>query len=236
MNLIQAIKEKFLDNFNMISGLLRSARGDPDAWEASIRRFEARERLLPASAGIILFTGSSSITFWSSLAQDMAPLPVLNRGFGGSRMADVVHYAERIVRPCHPRAVLLFAGTNDIADPRPATAWQVFEGYLAFVKAIHSFLPGTPIYYISITPTPLRWKYWSIIREANHLIQAHTETDPALHFIDVAGGFLGPNGLPDRRLFRPDRLHPNARGYVKWTTLIKPVLLADFPRSIVVTT
>jgi lysophospholipase L1-like esterase len=229
MNFTQNLKEKFLDNYNMLSGVLRSARGDPNAWEASLRRFEARERLQPAPANAILFTGSSSITLWSTLVQDMVPLPVLNRGFGGSRMADVVHYAERIVRPYHPRAIVLFAGTNDIADPKPATAQQVFEGYLAFVKAIQEFQPGMPIYYISITPTPLRWKYWSIIQEANRLIQAHTATGPILHFIDITGAFLGPDGRPDRSLFRGDRLHPNARGYEKWTALIKPVLLADFP-------
>jgi hypothetical protein len=216
----------------MVSGVLRSMRGDPQAWEASIRRFEVREHLNPSPADAILFTGSSSITFWSSLAQDMAPLPVLNHGFGGSRMSAVVHYAGRIALPWHPRAIVLFAGTNDIADPKPATAQQVFEGYLAFVDAIRAILPGTPIYYISITPTPLRWKYWPVVREANHLIQAHTHTNPALHFIDIAGAFLGPDGLPDRRLFRYDRLHPNARGYEKWTALIKPVLLADlFPNS-----
>jgi lysophospholipase L1-like esterase len=159
----------------------------------------------------------------------MAPLPVLNRGFGGSRMADVVHYAERIVLPCHPQAVVLFAGTNDIADPKPATARQVFEGYLAFVSAVHAMLPATPIYYISITPTPLRWKYWPVIQQANRLIQSHSLTNPALHYIDITRSFLGPDGLPDRRLFRSDRLHPNAMGYKKWTALIKPVLLADFP-------
>ena len=236
MNFAQTIREKFLDNYNMLSGMLRSMRGDPEAWEASLRRFEARERLSPAPANVILFTGSSSITLWASLAQDMAPLPVLNRGFGGSRMADVVHYAERIVRPCHPRAVLLFAGTNDIADPSPATAQQVFEGYLAFVAAVQAALPGTPLYYISITPTPLRWKYWPIVQDANRLIQAHTLSDPALHFIDIAGAFLGPDGLPDRRLFRGDRLHPNALGYQRWTALIKPVLLVDFPPVGVITT
>jgi lysophospholipase L1-like esterase len=229
MNLLQAIREKFLDSYNMASGIIRSMRGDPQAWEASIRRFEARERLQPAPANVILFTGSSSITFWSSLAQDMAPLQVLNHGFGGSRMADLLHYAGRIVRPCHPRALVLFAGTNDIADPKPATAEQVFAGYLAFVSAVQAMLPGVPMYFISITPTPLRWKYWSIVQAANRLILAHTKTDPSLHFIDITDAFLGPDGLPDRRLFRRDRLHPNARGYEQWTALVKPVLLADFP-------
>ena len=100
------VKEKFLDNFNMASGMLRSWRGDPQAWEASLRRFEAREHLQPSPAGAILFTGSSSITFWSTLAHDMAPMVVLNRGFGSSKIADVVHYAVRIVPPCHPNAVV----------------------------------------------------------------------------------------------------------------------------------
>jgi lysophospholipase L1-like esterase len=236
MNFVQAIQEKFTDIFNMASGMLRSWRGDPQAWEASIRRFEACDRLRPAPPGAILFTGSSSITFWTTLAQDMAPLPVLNRGFGGFRMADVVHYARRIVLPRHPRAIILFAGTNDIAGAKPATARQVYQGYLAFVNAIRAVLPNTPIYYISITPTPLRWKFWPVVQDANCQIRAHTETDPALRFIDIAGAFLGPDGRPDRRLFRRDRLHPNAWGYEKWTALIKPVLLADFPQSIVVTT
>ena len=183
MNFTQSLKEKFLDNYNMLSGVLRSCAatrmpGKPACAASKPVNASSLPRL-----DAILFTGSSSITLWASLAQDMAPLPVLNRGFGGSRMPDVVHYAERIVRPCHPRAVVLFAGTNDIADPKPATAQQVFEGYLAFVNAIHAILPGTPIYYISITPTPLRWKYWPIVQEANRLIQAHTRDrpGPALH-------------------------------------------------------
>ena len=231
MNLSQIIKDKFLDNFNMASGMLRSLRGDPQAWEASIRRFEARERLHPSPADVIVFTGSSSITFWSSLERDMAPILAVNRGFGGAKMPDVVHYADRIVRSCHPRAVVLFAGTNDIAGARPATSQQVFEGYLAFVKAIQASLPGTPIYYVSITPTPLRWKLWPVVREANRLIRVHTQSDSCLHFIDITGAFLGPDGRPDRHLFRTDRLHPNAKGYEKWTALIKPVLLTDlFPR------
>lgn len=227
MNLTQKIKEKFLDNFNMASGMLRSWRGDPQAWEASIRRFEARERLLPSPADVILFTGSSSITFWSTLEQDMAPIPVLNRGFGGAKIADMVRYAERIVLPCHPCAVVLYAGTNDIAWPRPATAQQIFDGYLTFVKTVLLVLPGIPVYFVSITPTPLRWKLRPIVQETNRLIQAHTRTDPRLHFIDITGAFIGPEDRPDRRLFRRDRLHPNARGYEKWTALIKPVLLAD---------
>jgi hypothetical protein len=230
MNLAQKFKDKFLDAFNMASGMLGSWFGDPQAWEASIRRFEVRERLLPSPAGALLFTGSSSITFWSTLERDMAPMPALNRGFGGAKIADVVHYADRFILPCHPRAVVLYAGTNDIAWPHPAAPQQVFDGYKGFVLRVRSALPDIPIYFVSICPVPARWRYQSIVLEANQRILTYTKTDPRLHFIDITGAFLGPNGRPDLRLFRSDRLHPNARGYEKWTAILKPILLADlFP-------
>jgi lysophospholipase L1-like esterase len=215
---------RILNMPRMMGGVLRSAFGDPNAWEPSIRRFEAEDRRQLPQPGVIVFVGSSSFTLWDSMEEDMAPLHVLNRGFGGARIGDVVQNAPRIVLPYHPRAVVLYAGTNDIAWPRPSTAQKVFEGYLAFVNLVHKALPGTPIYFVSISPAPSRWKYWPIVQEANRLIKARTQTDPRLHFIDLTGAILGPDGKPDTSLFRSDRLHPNKKGYAKWTAVIKPVL------------
>ena len=229
MGFWQSAKQFLAEGFEIMPMILSSMSDKPDAWDWSISKFEAQDRVSPPAKGAIVFTGSSSITFWKTLAQDMAPLPVLNRGFGGSKIHQIVHYADRIVIPYHPRAVVLFAGTNDIAGPKPKTAQQVFDGYLAFVKTIHAAMPQTPIYYISITPTPSRWNLWPIVREANRLIQAHTETDRRLHFIDLTPAILGPDGKPDRSLFRIDRLHPNKKGYAKWTATIKPILQADLP-------
>ena len=224
MSLWQNVKGFFQEGIDIIRMIGSSMSDAPDAWDWSIARFQAEDRLHPPPPGVIVFTGSSSITLWKTLQQDMAPLPVLNRGFGGSKMHQVVHYADRVVIPYHPRLVVLFAGTNDIAGAKPKTAQQVFDGYLEFVKTVHAALPQTPIYYISITPTPSRWKLWPIVREANRLIQAHTETDPRLHFIDMTSVVLGPDDKPDRSLFRYDGLHPNAKGYARWTSTIKPVL------------
>lgn len=86
---------------------------------------------------------------------------------------------------------------------------------------------GTPIYNISITPAPSRWKLWPIAHEANNLIKTYTEIDARLHFIDLTDVILGADGKPIRALFRIDRLHPNKQGYAKWTATIKPILLAD---------
>jgi lysophospholipase L1-like esterase len=227
MNIWQKIKKQFLGGFNMFSGILRSFWNDPNAWESSILSFEAQDRRQPPPAGVIVFTGSSSFTLWSDMEHDLAPLPVLNRGFGGARMQDVVHYAERVLLPYRPRAVVLFAGTNDIAEPKPATARQVYEGYRAFVQCVQARLPELPIYFVAITPSPSRWKYWPIVQEANRLIREHTQSDPHLRFIDLTDHLLGPDGRPDRSLYRFDRLHPNRKGYLIWTEVIKPILEAD---------
>jgi lysophospholipase L1-like esterase len=227
LNSWRRFKQWLTNGFDIISMTIKSLSGDPLAWESTIQKFEAHDRVKPPPPNVIVFTGSSSITFWSTLEQDMNPLPVINRGFGGSRLDDVVRYAPRIVAAYRPRAVMLFAGTNDIAGSKPKTAREVHDGYRAFVDVIHAALADTPIYYISITPAPSRWKYWPVVQDANRLICAHAATDPRLHFIDLTDAILGLDGKPDRSLFRFDRLHPNKKGYTVWTAAIKPILLAD---------
>jgi lysophospholipase L1-like esterase len=201
---------------------------DPAVWLPVIESFEARDRERPPPEGAAVFTGSSSIRFWTTLADDMAPLPVIRRGFGGSRMSDMVHYVDRTVITYRPRAVVLFAGSNDLGGfASDRTPEQIVAGYIQFVEAVHEALPETSIYYLSITPSRLRWKQWPLVRQTNELIEAHTRLDDRLHFVDATDHFLGVDGLPDRKLFRWDRLHPNRRGYEVWTSLIKPVLEAE---------
>jgi lysophospholipase L1-like esterase len=214
-------------NLTFFRTMFSSLSNNPNAWEWAIARFEAQDRDHPPLKNAIVFTGSSSITFWDTLEQDMAPLPVINRGFGGSKMDDVVRYADRIVIPYHPRAVILFAGTNDISGSKPRTAQEVFEGYLAFITKVHTDLPQVPIYFISITPTPLRWKLWNIADEANQKIKAYSLDHDRLHFIDITSQFLTYEGIPDSSLYRIDKLHPNKKGYVRWTAGIRPILMAE---------
>jgi zinc D-Ala-D-Ala dipeptidase len=199
---------------------------DPDFWESTIADFEAQDRRAPPPAGAVVFTGSSSITWWTTLEQDMAPMPVINRGFGGSKIGDVARYAGRTVVPHRPGAVVLFAGTNDIAEPNPATAEAVFSGYRAFLDNVLTPLPETHIYYVGITPTPARWPLWPVAEAANRLIRAHAAGDPRLHYINMTEQFLGPDGQANHRLYQPDGVHPNALGYQRWTATIKPILAA----------
>lgn len=216
--------QKLLDTFRFI----RSSMSDSaNAWEWSISRFETIDKARKPPDGVVVFTGSSSITFWETLEEDMAPLPVINRGFGGSKMDQVTHYVDRIILPYHPRAVVLFAGINDIAGPKAKTADEVFESYKTFVQSVHAASPEIPIYYIGITPTPTSMDLWPVARDVNNRIKAFATPDQRLQFIDLTDHLLTAEGIPDRNLYRSDMRHPNEKGYARWTSVIKPILHAD---------
>ena len=200
-------------------------------WEPTIRAFERQDKIHPVPPGAIVFTGSSSIAYWGSLVNDMKPLTVINRGFGGSEYSDVNHYADRIVIAYHPAAVVVYAGDNDLASPGRKTAQSVAQDVQQFVQLVHSKLPETWIYVISIKPSILRWKRWPEMNESNRLIQDFLRTQDHAAFIDVASAMLDQHGRLSEDLFVADGLHPSAKCYALWTSLIKPVLMQRFGPS-----
>ena len=197
---------------------------DPAFFEPEIQAFLEADRANPPAPGQIVFFGSSSIRFWSTLAADMAPLPVLNRGFGGAHLSHLIHNAPRIVVPYAPRAVVVYAGDNDIGAGKSADI--VVADFAALVALLHASLPATEIYFLSIKPSQLRFSQWPEMAKANEQIRALPERDPLLHFIDVGQVLLGADGKPNGDFFRFDGLHLNAKGYAAWTSVVAPVLRA----------
>ena len=124
-------------------------------WEREIAAFEQSDRTNPPPKGAILFLGSSTIRFWTTLAADFPHHQVINRGFGGSEIADSTHFADRIVFPYEPRAIFFRAGGNDLANGKSPT--QVFADFEAYVKTIHAKLPATDIYFMACNSTASRW-------------------------------------------------------------------------------
>jgi lysophospholipase L1-like esterase len=200
----------------------------PAMFERQIAAFEKADQLNPPKPGVIVFTGSSSIRFWDTLAADMQPLDTINRGFGGSQISQVNQYASRIVLPYQPRAVVLYAGDNDLAFPWLKTPEQVFGDFKQFVEIVHAQLPDTWIYFVSIKPSLRRWTGWQKIKKTNDLIADYARTQPRVQFIDTDSAMLDTQGKPRPELFRKDGLHMNAQGYTLWTSIIKPVLLSRF--------
>lgn len=198
---------------------------DVRLWQRDIQRFERQDARQMPPQGAIVVVGSSTIKFWKTLAVDMAPLPTIQRGFGGSRLHDAVYYADRIVNRYRPAAVVLFSGTNDMAGALPKSPEYVATQFERFCAVV----PDVPIYYVAITPTASRWERWPTVQEANRLIEAVCHPDPRLHFIPTAAAFLGEDGLPMRQLYVWDKLHLSAAGYAVLTGIVKPILMRDFP-------
>jgi lysophospholipase L1-like esterase len=197
---------------------------DPARWEEAIRKFEESDRTAPPPRDAILFIGSSSIRGWK-LNGSFPDLPTINRGFGGSEIADSVHFADRIVLPYRPRTIVFYAGENDITAGK--TPDDVAHDFQRFVKLVRAELPGTKIIYIGLKPSPLRWRLIDPFRETNKLIREFIATQQNIIYIDVESHMLGADGEPRAELFLDDKLHLNRTGYELWTKLVRPHLLAS---------
>ena len=211
----------FLALICVISLGAQVARSDPDRWESAIQAFEAREQAEASPRGGIVFIGSSSIRSWD-LAKSFPDLPVVNRGFGGSEIADSTRYADRILLPLKPRVVVLYAGDNDISQGK--TPDRVTSDYRAFVARVHGALPKTRIVFIAVKPSISRWNLVGAMRNANEMIRAITADDPRLAFVDIDAPMIGADGRPRAELFVEDGLHMSAQGYKLWTSLVLPHL------------
>ena len=198
------------------------AADDFAKWEKEIAAFEESDRANPPPKNAIVFIGSSSIRLWSTLAADFPQHRVLNRGFGGSEIADSVHFADRIVIPYSPRMVVLYAGGNDINNGKAPE--RVHADFRAFVETLRAKLPDVEIAYISSAPNPARWAQVEKVKTLNALNAEFIATQPKMKFINVFPHMLGDDGLPKPDIFRDDRLHMNPEGYKIWTRIIAPLL------------
>jgi len=195
---------------------------DPFArWEPAITAFEKRDAVTMPPKNGILFVGSSSIVGWK-LDRFFPDLLVINRGFGGSQIADSVHFAERIITNYEPRIIVFYAGDNDIAAKR--TPEQCRDAFRELVKIVHAKLPKTQIIFLSIKASPSRWKMVEAQKQANTMIADDCARDERLKFLDLVTPLLGKDGMPRMELFKPDGLHLNDDGYQIWTEKLVPLL------------
>jgi lysophospholipase L1-like esterase len=198
-----------------------AADPDPNRFAAEIVAFKEWDSKNAVPAESVLFVGSSSVRLWHT-RECLPDLPVVNRGFGGSQLSDVIYFAEQIVVPYKPKVIVLYAGDNDIAAGK--SSQRVFEDYRRLVGLVHGRLPATRIVFIAIKPSESRWSLWPEMKKANELVRGFCEQDRYLSFADLATPLLGPGGRPRKELFRDDKLHLNTRGYRVWSKALAPVV------------
>jgi len=201
------------------------ARAEPpetNRFEREIVAYEAADKTAPPPQGAIIFTGASGIRRWNTLSQDFPGLTVINRGFGGSQISDSVFFAERIVIPYHPKAVVIQAGGNDINAGK--TPEQVLADFQAWVTKVRAALPEVRLVYLGQGPSPARWAQREKQQQANQLIRDYIAKQKNMFFVDIWNACLGSDGEPRPELFVADKLHPSPEQYQIRAKLIRPTL------------
>ena len=191
-------------------------------FEKDIVAYEQADKASPPAPGGILFTGASGIRRWTTLAEDFPRLPVLNRGFGGSQLADSLYYLDRNTLRYRPRTIVIQAGGNDLNAGK--TPEQVFADFQTYVEKTRAALPEVKIVYLNIGPSPKRWEQREAQQRANALVRDYITAGKNLVYVDLWPGSLGTDGLPKPELYVEDQLHSSAAGYALRTELLKPHL------------
>jgi lysophospholipase L1-like esterase len=195
------------------------------AFYAEVQAFKKLDSIHPPVKNAILLIGSSSFTKWVDV-QDYFPLfPIVNRGFGGSTLPDVIRYAEDVITPYAPKQILIYCGENDLASADSVTPTMVLNRFKQLFLLIRNRLPKVAIAFVSMKPSPSRERLWPQMVEGNALIKRYLKKKRNTAFIDVYPSMFDANGTVMKDIFIKDNLHMNARGYAIWQKIITPYLL-----------
>ena len=195
----------------------------PPFWN-EIQAFKQQDSLQMPPKNAILFIGSSSFTMWKNVQEMFPGYTIVNRGFGGSSLPDVIRYANDIIFPYQPKQVVIYCGENDIASDT-VDSREVTERFKTLFHLIRQRIPGIPVVFVSMKPSPSREKYLPVIRQANQMINNFLWQQGNAGYVDVYTRMVDANGKPVPALFLQDMLHMNEQGYKIWQEAIQPFLL-----------
>ena len=199
-------------------------QSDAPFWQ-DIQSFKKEDSVRFPPSNAILFIGSSSFTNWRDVQAYFPGRTIINRGFGGSSLPDVIRYTGDIVFPYQPKQIVIYCGENDLAGADTITAQTVAGRFQQLFQIIRTKLPAVPIAFISIKPSPSRQHLMPKMVEANQLIKQFLKKQPHTRYVDVYHAMLTPEGQPRKELFVEDMLHMNATGYAIWQKALEPVLI-----------
>ena len=172
----------------------------------------------------ILFAGSSSFRKWTNVQSDFPDHKIINRGFGGSTLSDVIYYADDIIFPYHPKQIVIYCGENDIASSDTITAVIMLKRYQQLFFLIRSKMKRVEIDFVSIKPSPSRAKFRATVERSNQLIKDFIAKQKHAKYINVFDAMLNEDGTIKQEIFLKDDLHMNEKGYAIWQKIIEPYL------------
>ena len=205
----------------------QQARPEQQIWfQKEIKELLKQDKKSPPAQGSIVFTGSSIFRLWSTLGQDMSPLPVVNRAFGGARTWDLLHYMDSIVLPSNPATIACYCGSNDLEFG--SRAEDIALRFSEFCKRAHEVLPETTVLFVSINKAPQKIEKWAEIDKANRLVQDYCSLDKKMGFIDINSVFFNAQGQSRPELYSSDGLYYYRYFSVGIRHEVKPVAAIEF--------
>jgi lysophospholipase L1-like esterase len=200
------------------------AQENPPFWD-DIQAFKHQDSLQSPPQHSILFVGSSSFTKWVDVQNYFPGYTIINRGFGGSSLPDLLRYENDVIFKYKPKQIVMYCGENDLAASDTVTAQMVFDRFKRLFNDIRKKFSNIPFVYISLKPSPSRWQLRDKMIAANNQIRSFLAKKKNTVFIDVYRKMLGPDGTPIKGIYVEDNLHMNAKGYAIWKKEIQPHLL-----------
>ena len=141
---------------------------------AELESLQAHFRDRPT--GDLVFYGSSSVRLWFGLGRAFPGATIENWGFGGSTLRECADAFEAFIVPRRPRALLLYAGVNDIGQGAlPAAIWESLRDLM---DARDAHLGAIPTAFLAIKLPPARLDKREVTREANLWCQREIWTRP----------------------------------------------------------
>lgn len=197
-------------------------------------RYHADDLRLEAQgpvAGRVVFLGDSITDIWK-LENFFPAKPYVNRGISGQTTEQMLVRMFPDVIDLHPAALIILAGTNDIAaNTGPETAAMVEENLEAMTELAQAH--GIKVILCSLTPVSDYTKYQqtqsrppSDILALNRWLRAYAAQVHAV-YCDYYGATVDAQGR-FRAGFSDDGLHPNPRGFA----LMAPVAAAAIAQAL----
>ncbi|MFT3909668.1 MAG: GDSL-type esterase/lipase family protein [Ferruginibacter sp.] len=219
--------KRFFIYVSFIALLFVPAITNAQAFADEIASFKKADSISYAFANQhpIVFAGSSSFRKWQNMQADFKGYPVLNRGFGGSTLPDVIHYANDVIINYAPKQVVIYCGENDLASSDSITATIVFKRFKELFFLLRKNLPAVSIAFVSIKPSPSRQKIQPAVIATNKMIKHFLKNKKRAAYINIYDEMLNADGSMRKELFVSDNLHMNEKGYAIWKKIIEPYLL-----------
>jgi lysophospholipase L1-like esterase len=183
----------------------------------------------------LLLDGDSITDWW---VQGDANKAMFDKYFGGMKTANFAIAGDTTQgvlwglkngegQGFQPKAIMLMIGTNNTGGTDYAgtsTAAEIAEGVGAVVQEMRTDFPDAKILLLAIFPRGVPGD--SVRDKIAHINRIISKLDDQRHvfYLDIGAKFLDDRGyfLPDT--FRPDNLHPVAKGYDIWGAAVKDKL------------